>query len=82
MSFWGVAQDHPKNALIAAFCAVNERIASTPHKILRQLAHFAGSLRVGGLEPPFKKENNFKDLTQYAKGKSKTKLCPRGHDAH
>ncbi|MFA5625253.1 MAG: hypothetical protein WC966_09410 [Bradymonadales bacterium] len=43
----GVAQDHPRNTLSAAFCAVARRIAETLHKIKRLLAYLEGSLRVG-----------------------------------
>ncbi|MFA5623581.1 MAG: hypothetical protein WC966_00795 [Bradymonadales bacterium] len=47
----GVAQDHPQNALKVASCAMDRRLADTAHKIMRLLAYFEGSLRVGGHFP-------------------------------
>jgi hypothetical protein len=53
----GVAQDHPRNSLSDAFCAMVERLAKTSHKIKRNLANCEGSLRVGG-KPPTKNADN------------------------
>ena len=54
----GVARDRREKCATNASCAVDARIANTPHKISRSLSHFARKPARRGKLPPQKNTNN------------------------